>query len=142
MEDENSPPKKADAVDYEKNAKTGQEDSIAIQNLKSLIEALERGGYDSKPGKLESGSALKVESLEPVMKVVTYGDPRTYEQWGKRCLRIAKVFRFLRFHSWACMCEQAAYHFEQEQKRHTVHLQKPGRFLQEATSNYHETKHR
>ncbi len=43
-----------------------------INNLQSLVKALEAGGYNAAPSSLVQGSALQVEDLSPVMELVTF----------------------------------------------------------------------
>jgi hypothetical protein len=45
-----------------------------IEQLNSLMKALEAGSYMSAPGNLEQGAALMVEDLSPVMQNVTFDD--------------------------------------------------------------------
>ena len=45
-----------------------------IDNLQSLVKALEAGGYNAAPSTLVQGSALQIEDLSPVMQNVTYGE--------------------------------------------------------------------
>lgn len=45
-----------------------------IQQLESLIKALEAGNYNAAPSTLVQGAALQVEDLSPVMENVTFGD--------------------------------------------------------------------
>jgi hypothetical protein len=46
----------------------------ALEQLQSLVKALEAGGYDAAPGTLVQGSALQTEDLSPVMNNVTFDD--------------------------------------------------------------------
>ena len=46
----------------------------ALEQLQSLVKALEAGGYDAAPGTLIQGSALQTEDLSPVMNNVTFDD--------------------------------------------------------------------
>jgi hypothetical protein len=46
----------------------------ALEQLQSLVKALEAGGYDAAPGSLVQGSALQTEDLSPVMNNVTFDD--------------------------------------------------------------------
>lgn len=48
--------------------------SNSLDNLQSLVKALEAGGYNAAPGSLVQGSALQVEDLSPVMNNVTFDD--------------------------------------------------------------------
>jgi len=45
-----------------------------IEQLQSLMKALEAGSYNAAPGQLTQGSALMVEDLSPVMQNVTFED--------------------------------------------------------------------
>jgi hypothetical protein len=45
-----------------------------MEQLQSLIKALEAGSYNAAPGSLVQGSALQQEDLSPVMQLVTFGD--------------------------------------------------------------------
>jgi hypothetical protein len=45
-----------------------------IEQLQSLMKALEAGSYNAAPGQLVQGSALQVEDLSPVMQNVTFDD--------------------------------------------------------------------
>lgn len=45
-----------------------------IEQLQSLMKALEAGSYNAAPGQLAQGAALMVEDLSPVMQNVTFGD--------------------------------------------------------------------
>jgi hypothetical protein len=45
-----------------------------IEQLQSLMKALEAGSYNAAPGQLEQGAALMVEDLSPVMHNVTFDD--------------------------------------------------------------------
>jgi hypothetical protein len=45
-----------------------------IEQLQSLMKALEAGSYNAAPGQLVQGAALMVEDLSPVMHNVTYDD--------------------------------------------------------------------
>ena len=45
-----------------------------IENLQSLMKALEAGSYNAAPGQLAQGAALMVEDLSPVMQNVTFDD--------------------------------------------------------------------
>lgn len=45
-----------------------------LENLSSLVKALEAGGYNAAPSTLVQGSALQVEDLSPVMHNVTFDD--------------------------------------------------------------------
>lgn len=45
-----------------------------LENLASLVKALEAGGYNAAPSTLVQGSALQVEDLSPVMHNVTFDD--------------------------------------------------------------------
>jgi hypothetical protein len=45
-----------------------------MENLQSLVKALEAGGYNAAPSTLVQGSALQIEDLSPVMQNVTYGE--------------------------------------------------------------------
>ena len=45
-----------------------------IEQLQSLMKALEAGSYMASPGNLEQGAALMVEDLSPVMQNVTFDD--------------------------------------------------------------------
>lgn len=45
-----------------------------IEQLQSLMKALEAGSYNAAPGTLVQGSALQVEDLSPVMQNVTFDD--------------------------------------------------------------------
>lgn len=45
-----------------------------LENLASLVKALEAGGYNAAPSTLVQGSALQVEDLSPVMQNVTFDD--------------------------------------------------------------------
>lgn len=45
-----------------------------INELQSLVKALEAGNYDAAPSTLVQGSALQIEDLSPVMNNVTYDD--------------------------------------------------------------------
>lgn len=46
----------------------------AIQEIQSLVKALEAGGYNAAPSTLVQGAALQVEDLSPVMQNVTFDD--------------------------------------------------------------------
>lgn len=46
----------------------------ALEQLQTLVKALEAGGYDAAPGTLVQGSALQTEDLSPVMNNVTFDD--------------------------------------------------------------------
>lgn len=43
-----------------------------LNNLQSLVKAMEGGGYNAAPSTLTQGSALQIEDLSPVMENVTY----------------------------------------------------------------------
>lgn len=45
-----------------------------IEQLQSLMKALEAGSYNAAPGQLVQGAALMVEDLSPVMQNVTFDD--------------------------------------------------------------------
>lgn len=45
-----------------------------IEQLQSLMKALEAGSYNAAPGQLQQGAALMVEDLSPVMHNVTFDD--------------------------------------------------------------------
>jgi hypothetical protein len=45
-----------------------------IEQLQSLMKALEAGSQNSAPGQLSQGAALQVEDLSPVMQNVTFDD--------------------------------------------------------------------
>ena len=45
-----------------------------IEQLQSLMKALEAGSYNAAPGQLAQGAALMVEDLSPVMQNVTFED--------------------------------------------------------------------
>jgi hypothetical protein len=45
-----------------------------IEQLQSLMKALEAGSYNAAPGQLAQGAALMVEDLSPVMHNVTFDD--------------------------------------------------------------------
>ena len=45
-----------------------------IEQLQSLMKALEAGSYLAAPGNLEQGAALQMEDLSPVMQNVTFDD--------------------------------------------------------------------
>ena len=45
-----------------------------IEQLQSLMKALEAGSYNAAPGQLAQGAALMVEDLSPVMQLVTFED--------------------------------------------------------------------
>src|SRR5271165_944600 len=45
-----------------------------IEQLQSLMKALEAGSYNAAPGQLEQGAALMIEDLSPVMHNVTFDD--------------------------------------------------------------------
>lgn len=45
-----------------------------LEQLQSLVKALEAGGYNAAPSTLVQGSALQVEDLSPVMNNVTFDD--------------------------------------------------------------------
>src|ERR1700676_184705 len=45
-----------------------------IEQLQSLMKALEAGSYMASPGNLEQGAALMIEDLSPVMQNVTFDD--------------------------------------------------------------------
>lgn len=45
-----------------------------IEQLQSLMKALEAGSYNAAPGQLAQGAALMVEDLSPVMQNVTFDD--------------------------------------------------------------------
>lgn len=45
-----------------------------IEQLQSLMKALEAGSYNAAPGQLAQGAALQVEDLSPVMQNVTFED--------------------------------------------------------------------
>lgn len=45
-----------------------------IEQLQSLMKALEAGSYMASPGNLEQGAALQMEDLSPVMQNVTFDD--------------------------------------------------------------------
>jgi hypothetical protein len=45
-----------------------------IEQIQSLMKALEAGSYMASPGNLEQGAALMVEDLSPVMQNVTFDD--------------------------------------------------------------------
>jgi hypothetical protein len=45
-----------------------------IEQLNSLMKALEAGSYLANPGTLEQGAALQMEDLSPVMQNVTFDD--------------------------------------------------------------------
>lgn len=45
-----------------------------IEQLQSLMKALEAGSYNAAPGQLVQGAALMVEDLSPVMQNVTFED--------------------------------------------------------------------
>ncbi len=45
-----------------------------IEQLQSLMKALEAGSYNAAPGNLQQGAALMVEDLSPVMQNVTFDD--------------------------------------------------------------------
>lgn len=45
-----------------------------LEQLQSLVKALEAGSYDAKPSSLVAGAALQVEDLSPVMNNVTFDD--------------------------------------------------------------------
>lgn len=45
-----------------------------MEQLQTLIKALEAGSHNSAPGALQQGSALQMEDLSPVMENVTFGD--------------------------------------------------------------------
>lgn len=46
----------------------------AMETIRKLERALEAGVYNTKPDALAGGSALKLESLSPTMKYVTFKD--------------------------------------------------------------------
>jgi hypothetical protein len=45
-----------------------------VEQLQSLLKALEAGSYNAAPSQLAQGAALQVEDLSPVMQVVTFED--------------------------------------------------------------------
>ena len=45
-----------------------------IEQLNSLMKALEAGSYNATPDSLQQGASLQVEDLSPVMQNVTYGE--------------------------------------------------------------------
>lgn len=45
-----------------------------VEQLQSLMKALEAGSYNAAPGQLAQGAALMVEDLSPVMQNVTFDD--------------------------------------------------------------------
>ena len=45
-----------------------------LEQLQSLVKALEAGGYNAAPSQLVQGSSLQVEDLSPVMNNVTFDD--------------------------------------------------------------------
>jgi len=45
-----------------------------VEQLQSLMKALEAGSYNAAPGQLVQGSALMIEDLSPVMHNVTFDD--------------------------------------------------------------------
>jgi hypothetical protein len=45
-----------------------------VEQLQSLMKALEAGSYSAAPGQLAQGAALMVEDLSPVMQNVTFDD--------------------------------------------------------------------
>lgn len=45
-----------------------------IEQLQSLMKALEAGSYNAAPGQLAQGSALQTEDLSPVMQIATFED--------------------------------------------------------------------
>jgi hypothetical protein len=45
-----------------------------IEQLQSLMKALEAGSYNAAPGQLAQGAALMIEDLSPVMHNVTFDD--------------------------------------------------------------------
>ena len=45
-----------------------------VEQLQSLMKALEAGSYNASPGTLSQGSALQIENLSPIMNNVTYTD--------------------------------------------------------------------
>jgi hypothetical protein len=45
-----------------------------IENLQSLMKALEAGSYNAAPSQLVQGSALQIEDLSPIMHNVTFED--------------------------------------------------------------------
>lgn len=46
----------------------------ALEQLQTLVKAMEAGGYDAAPSTLVQGSALQTEDLSPVMNNVTFDD--------------------------------------------------------------------
>lgn len=46
----------------------------ALEQLQTLVKALEAGGYDAAPSTLVQGGALQTEDLSPVMNNVTFDD--------------------------------------------------------------------
>jgi hypothetical protein len=83
-------------------------------SLQELVKALESGGYAAP------GEPLKVESLEPVMRVVTFEDPGMFRKWSKRCSRLSRITAFLRLRSWSHMFDQAALNFEDRAKKASI----------------------
>jgi len=45
-----------------------------IEQIQSLVKALEAGSYNAAPGTLVQGAALQIENLSPIMNNVTYTD--------------------------------------------------------------------
>ncbi len=45
-----------------------------VENLQSLVKALEAGQYNAAPSSLVQGSSLQIEDLSPVMQNVTYSE--------------------------------------------------------------------
>jgi hypothetical protein len=45
-----------------------------VEQLQSLMKALEAGSYNAAPGQLAQGAALMIEDLSPVMQNVTFDD--------------------------------------------------------------------
>lgn len=103
-----------------------------LRSLQALVKALEAGGYDKPkagPTTLLPGQPLKIESLEPVLKVATYGDPTRYKKFVKRCRWMSKLLFFFGARQWSALLYEAGLHFEKEAERLSVRLVKyPPRF--------------
>lgn len=84
----------------------------AAAQMDLLIKALEGGGYNTAPGVLSQGSPLVVEDLSPVMRCVTFVDPRAYADSALRMERLRNIARFFRLRSLAHDFDLAAIHFK------------------------------
>ena len=101
-------------------------------DLQKLVDALKAGGCEAASVNLSDGIPLKVESLETIMKCVTFLDPDYLHKLARWSARAARVCRFLRLRFWADLFFRAEGHFLADYEHTRIRLNRSSRRPQDA----------